>query len=212
MNKQKTFLIDLDNCIFRFDSQPELRRRLEKNISEWVRIKFKCSFSRSEEIKNQLYVKYGGAPECFLKASIINTKRELAECIIVINDITKTRILPDKRLQKKLGTIKGELCLYTNSPISYAENVLTSLGIRTKISKIFDISYNNFVFKSDPAIYPRLKEKANINLHTATMVDDCLDNLLIAQNAGIPRCVWTKYGQNGHEKNIEVIESIYDLC
>lgn len=211
MKNQKTFLVDLDNCIFRFDSQPELRKRLEKNISEWIRTKFKSSFSKSEEIKNQLYVKYGGAPECFLKASIINTKEELGECIKAINEITNTKVLPDKRLQRNFSTIKGDLCLYTNAPINYAEKVLSSLGIRKEFSKIFDITYNDLMFKSNPSAYIRLKEKAKINLLSAVMVDDSLNNLLIGQNAGIPWCMWTKYGQNGYAKGIETIESIYDL-
>lgn len=211
MKKSPVFLLDLDNCLFRFDDQLELLKKLEGNITNWISVKFSCSFQKADKIKYSLYSMYDGAPECFLKANIINTTKELSNCIMFINDISGTNIIPDKTLINKLTSLDKELCLLTNSPFNYAEIILCSLGVRQFFTTIFDITSNDFIFKSNPLLYQKMRNKIKSGFNDVIIVDDNLNNLIIAKSMGIRRCVWTKYGSRGGTKGIEEIDSIMDL-
>lgn len=189
-NKKKIYLVDLDNCLYNAKETTYLVNTLEARITSWLAQKVECSFSKAEKKKTKLYCKIGGAPWCFVKASIIKSKDELIKCVDFIYDFKVCGLRKNPHLRYKLLELKlnGDLYLFTSSYIRYATQILVALGVSDLFTDIIDISKVGYTFKDEKITYKRVFKLLNTPPNKIVMIDDYFKNLLAGAEAGIKQC------------------------
>jgi putative hydrolase of the HAD superfamily len=83
----------------------------------------------------------------------------------------------DPRLAEALASIPLPKSVLTNSPLEHAERVLNRLGIRGRFERVFDLRFNGFIGKPDPAVYNRALEALGRRAAEVLLVDNHLDYL-----------------------------------
>jgi len=108
--------------------------------------------------------------------------------------------------------IDGNLYLFTDSYIKYAKQLLVALGISDLFSDIIDISKVGYSFKNERATYIKIFRLLNTSPNNIIMIDDSLENLLVAKEMGIKCCIWVNHGQKKHPSNsLMFVSSIMEL-
>jgi len=192
-NNKKIYLIDLDNTLYSQKGGSHLVNTLEIRITDWLANKLRYSFKTAERRKIKLYKEFGGAPQCFVKASLIENKKELINCINFIHDFKVCGVNRNMRLRQKLMKIDGNLYLFTDSYMKYAKQLLVALGISDLFSDIIDISKVGYSFKNERATYIKIFRLLNTSPNNIIMIDDSLENLLVAKEMGIKCCIWVNH-------------------
>ncbi|BCX14629.1 MAG: hypothetical protein KatS3mg088_312 [Patescibacteria group bacterium] len=213
-NNRKIYLIDLDNCLYKIKDVPGLVNTFETRITAWLANKLGCSINNAEKEKVKLYKKFGGAPRCLVRASIIKNKNELINCVDFIHDFNVSACGIDKNLnlKQKLSELDEELYLFTSSYVKYAKQMLVALGVLDLFSDIIDISKVEYSFKDETITYTKIFSLLSISPNKITMVDDSLENLLVASRMGIKKCVWVNHGETKQRADfVRSITSIMDL-
>ncbi len=211
-NNKKIYLIDLDNCLYCAKDVPNLINTFEIRITEWLANKLRCSVKDAERQKIKLYKNFGGAPHCFIKASFIKNKKELISCVDFIHNFEVCGVNKNLELKQKLLELNGDLYLFTSSYFKYAEQVLIAFGVLDLFYDIIDISRVGYSFKNETDTYIKIFRLLNILPNKIIMIDDSLENLLIANKMGIKSCIWISHGESKQGLNfIKPINSIIDL-
>jgi putative hydrolase of the HAD superfamily len=83
----------------------------------------------------------------------------------------------DPSLSAALGSICLPKAVLTNSPLEHAERVLDRLGIRDRFERVFDLRFNGFTGKPDPAVYTRALGQLGRRASEVLLVDNHLDYL-----------------------------------
>jgi pyrimidine 5'-nucleotidase len=211
-NSKKIYLLDLDYCLYDVKDVSYLVNTLEIRITDWLADKLRCSFKAAEKWKVKLYKEFGGAPQCFVKASLIENKKELINCINFIHDFKVRGVNRNIKLRQKLIKIDGDLYLFTDSYVKYAKQLLVALGISDLFSDIIDISKVGYSFKNEIATYIKIFRLLNTSPNKIIMIDDSLENLLVAKKMGIKCCIWVNHGEKKQPPNsLRFINSIMEL-
>lgn len=206
----KTYLIDLDNCLYDAREQINLVSGLEKRVTSWIKNKLKVDELTAQERKQDLYNSFGGAPLCFVKSGLIRSKSELSECINFINGLPISGMKSDPKLSTSLLNFNNEKYVFTSSPKSYAKQVIKHLGIYDYFDGIIDIFDTEMLFKDNPDIYSILPKLIRKQLYQCVLVEDNEQNLLTAKKAGIGNCVLVTHGKPYVGKFLS-IDSVADL-
>lgn len=209
----KIYLIDLDNCLYNSKEAAYLVNTFETRITNWLVRKLECSFSKAEKKKAQLYHRFGGAPKCFIKASIIKSKDELIKCVDFIHDFRVCSVSKNPNLRRKLLELNGDLYLFTSSHVNYATQMLVALGISDLFTDIIDISKVRYTFKDEKITYERVFRLLNTLPNKIVMIDDSFKNLLVGAEVGIKQCICVNHeGSKQQPSNsIRFIANIMDL-
>lgn len=208
-NNKKIYLLDLDNCLYKADDEYDLVNTLENRITQWISNKFACKFEEAEEKKLKLYNQFGGAPKCFIKASYIKTEQELIETIDFIHNFKVYNVEKNLGLREKLSSLNRVLYLFTSSHINYARQILIALGVLDLFQDIIDISKVGYHFKDEPAIYRNVFRLLSTSPDNISIVDDSLENLMVANRMGINGCIWVNYGDKRQIPNY--VRAIYSI-
>lgn len=206
----KTFLIDLDNCLYNADEQSWLISELERRITVWIENKIKVDTHKAEILKQKLYSEYGGAPSCFVKSGLIDSKNDLANCINFINGLQIKHITPNLKLPLALSKIDQKKYIFTSSPKHYAKQILKHLNIDHHFSRIIDIFDTNMFYKDSPKAYQILSRLINEKLNKCILVEDNESNLKVAEEAGMGHCILVTHGKPYSGKFVH-IDSITNL-
>jgi len=86
--------------------------------------------------------------------------------------------------QQTLDALALPASILTNAPSEHAEMVLDWLGIRDRFEHVFDIRFNGFTGKPEPAVYRRALKIAGRQPGTTLFADDVLQYLLPFRDLG----------------------------
>ncbi len=209
----KIYLIDLDNCLYKPKETTYLVNTLEARITSWLVRKLECSFSEAEKKKAKLYHRLGGAPKCFVKASIIKSRDELIKCVDFIHDFIVCGVSKNPNLRRKLLELNGDLYLFTSSHVNYATQMLAALGVLDLFADIIDISKVGYTFKDEKITYKRVFRLLSTLPNKIVMIDDSFKNLLVGAEAGIKQCVCVNHAGSKQQSSnsIRFIANIMNL-
>lgn len=161
-------LFDLDNTLYPESSI--LGERFEKGINSFVANYLGISEEEARRQRRERRREFGTTLQWLIQVhnftdiddymDAVHPKR--MECYLTKNPALTNiiRSLPVKR------------SILTNSPREHAERVLSYLEILDQFEQIFDLRYNNFVGKPDPAVYSRILEVIQQRPEETLFIDD----------------------------------------
>lgn len=201
-------LLDLDNCLYKFQDYPSLVTEIEYNITSEIKKILNIPRSEAEDYKKYLYKNFGGAPACFLISGFIKKRKDIINIAERINYVSTRIIQPDYKLRDMLIKINKPVVIFTNSTKSYAINVLNQLGILNLIEQIISIEDTEYYYKNEFKCYEILKAKLDLNLKKYLFVDDSITNIVIAKKYGLRNSLLCNKNISDYNDSIQ---DIYDL-
>ena len=180
------WILDLDNTIY--DYKLGLFKKVSLRITEYIIKLFNIKQSEAIILQKDMYLKYG----LTLRGLIIEKKIDPFPFLEYVHDVNFSEIKKDNELKRILQKIKGQKLIYTNAPLSHAQNILTKMGIFEEFENIFDINDANFIPKPNLISYKKMVTKFSLDtlkLKRSIFFEDTAKNLKPAHDLGITT-VW----------------------
>jgi len=92
---------------------------------------------------------------------------------------------PEPELDRALGRLEGRRVVFTNGSRVHAEAVLRCLGVASRVERVFDLSFMDYVPKPRPHGYRKMLAALSAAPGDCWMVDDLAENLDTAASLGM---------------------------
>ena len=161
-------LFDLDNTLYPESSI--LGARFEKGINGFVANFLGISEEEARCQRQERRREYGTTLQWLIE---VHNFTEIDEYMDAVHPKKMDGYLKkNPALAKIIRSLPVRRSILTNSPREHAERVLTYLEIRDYFEHIFDLRYNNFVGKPNPAVYTRIMEEIQQSPAETLFIDD----------------------------------------
>lgn len=192
----KVLLIDIDNTIY--SERTGLQSEILARANRFIQKKTSLNERESDVLAVGFNEKYGSILSGLIKEYLINPEEYIEYVFnIDVNEFLK----PDPSLGNSLMTISERKFAFSDSPEEYIERIIIVLGLMDCFDDIFGRRFFDFNSKFENSIYKKALEELNAEPKDCIIVDDKLENLLVAKEIGMAT-IWVT------EKNHVEIEEI----
>ena len=108
-----------------------------------------------------------------------------ADFLNYVHNVDMSPIPPNARLGRAIRALPGRKYVFTNADRTYAERVLTRLGIEDVFDGIFDVELAEYHPKPREVAYDRFLDHFSVDPKRAIMVEDMAKNLTPAHLRGM---------------------------
>lgn len=190
------WLFDLDNTLY--SARCRLFEQVERRIGQFVAETFSLDPVAARALQKRYFREYGTTLRGLMAEHGVDPRHFLD----YVHRIDHSMLALDAALDAALGRLEGRKLIFTNGPVSHAEQVMARLGVAHRFEAVFDIAAADFVPKPDPACYLALLARHAITPRSAALIDDIPRNLKPAHALGMTT-VWlateTEYGEVGEQ-------------
>jgi len=199
-------ILDLDNTLY--PAKCNLIRDIETRISQFVALKLNLDFDEGDRLRREYFIKYG-TTVTGMKVLYDVPPAEFYEYThqIDIHDYIST----DEALRATLQRIGIPMSVFTNSPLSYATQVLEVLGIDDLMDGVYCIEFSEFISKPTPLGYEKLHRELSLGETGAIMVDDQPRNLVPGVKLGWKAIRYNEDGMREPDERFVEITTLDEL-
>lgn len=166
-------LCDLDETLY--PSSCGLMQAVSARMSAFVAEYLGVGREEAARIRSRLRVVYGTTLTGLMREHGLQVAEQY---LAFTHDVPVGDFLAeDPRLAEALASIPLPKSVLTNSPLEHAERVLNRLGIRGQFERVFDLRFNGFTGKPDPAVYSQALGVLGRRAAEVLLVDNHLDYL-----------------------------------
>lgn len=166
-------LCDLDETLY--PTSCGLMQAVSARMSAFVAEHLGVGREEAARIRSRLRVVYGTTLTGLMREYGLQVAEQY---LAYTHDVPVADFLAeDPRLAEALASIPLPKSVLTNSPLEHAERVLNRLGIRGQFERVFDLRFNGFTGKPDPAVYSRALGVVGRRAAEVLLVDNHLDYL-----------------------------------
>jgi putative hydrolase of the HAD superfamily len=166
-------LCDLDETLY--PTSCGLMQAVSARMSAFVAEYLGVGREEAARIRSRLRVVYGTTLTGLMREYGLQVAEQY---LAYTHDVPVADFLAaDPRLSEALASIPLPKSVLTNSPLEHAERVLNRLGIRGQFERVFDLRFNGFTGKPDPAVYARALGALGRRPAEVLLVDNHLDYL-----------------------------------
>ncbi|WP_282875941.1 HAD family hydrolase [Pseudomonas peli] len=177
----RSIVFDLDNTLF-----------LTKETTIWEQMSVKAALFISEEFQVEheaTLVEVKSAPQLYGSSVRLYTDkyggRRLQALVDCMHNVDLSEVKGNSQLAAALGSLTAErLYLYTNGARSYANMMLSLLGIEEYFAGLFCLEDAAFVSKPSAGSFREMTRKFSLVGSSTICVDDCSGTLSIARQHG----------------------------
>jgi putative hydrolase of the HAD superfamily len=163
-------LFDLDNTLYPESSgiQTEIHRRMTIQVAKHLGV----SLEKAEELKKYGYKTHGTTLR-WLQVDHGLSEQNIQWFLDEVHPSNPEQFLtPDPKLDLMLGSLPLPLAVLTNSPMSHAQRILTTLGINLRFTHVFDLTFNELEGKPHANAYRRCLEVLGTTPERVLFIDD----------------------------------------
>tara|TARA_R110002096_G_scaffold415163_1_gene616655 strand:+ start:42267 stop:42956 length:690 start_codon:yes stop_codon:yes gene_type:complete len=183
LEKIKYWVFDLDNTLY--PHQADLFTQVDHKMGLFIQDMFDVSYEEAKQRQKNFFRKHGTT----LRGLMTEHGIEPYDYLNFVHDIDFSVLEVDKILSEAVDKLPGEKFIYTNASTSYAQDVLSRIGLSGKFKDIFDIHDAKFLPKPDMRSYHKMVDKFAIDPKSSVMVEDIAGNLNPAAKLGMTT-VW----------------------
>ncbi|GAC1580881.1 MAG: pyrimidine 5'-nucleotidase [Sphingomicrobium sp.] len=181
------WVFDLDNTLY--PASTRLFDLIDERMSAYVQRLLGCDLVEAKRIQKGYFRDHGTTLAGLMTHHHVDPHHFLND----VHDIALDRVAPDQRLAEALRRLPGRRFVFTNGNGSYAERVLSAIGIGDDFHGLVDIQACGYLPKPDPSGYALLVERFGIDPTRAVLVEDMAKNLKPAKALGMTT-VWVNNG------------------
>lgn len=193
MARGPLFLFDLDNTLY----PPEvlLWKRVDGRIERYVQDRLGVDPAEARSVRKGYLREFGAT----LLGLMHYHGVEPEEYLEYVHDVPIPEIVPARpELSAMLSDLPGRRAVFTNGSASYAERVLSALGVLDRMDDIFGIEFMEYRAKPSPYPYAKLLRATGIDARDSLLCEDLRENLVPARDLGIFTVLVTR--ENGQER------------
>ncbi|NCN04046.1 MAG: HAD-IA family hydrolase [Spirochaetales bacterium] len=165
-----TILFDLDNTLYPESSgiQDEIHRRMTLEVARILDL----PLDESERLRHQGYLAHGTTLR-WLQVEKDLPDDQVAQFMKAVHPQNpEDFLILDPQLDGLLAGLPYNLAVLTNSPIDHAIRILTTLGILSRFTGIYDITFNELEGKPNPRAYTRVLNALGVEPSEVLFIDD----------------------------------------
>lgn len=181
------WIFDLDNTLY--PASCRLFDLIDERMSAYVARLLGCDASEARRVQKQYFREHGTTLAGLMAHHGVDPHHFLDD----VHDIALDRVASDERLANALRRLPGRRFVFTNGNASYAERVLTAIGIGEDFHGLIDIHQCGYRPKPDAYGYRLLVERFGIDSKRAALVEDMAKNLPPAKAMGMTT-IWVNNG------------------
>ncbi len=183
------WIFDLDNTLY--PASTRLFDLIDERMSAYVQRLLDCGPDEAKRVQKGYFREHGTTLAGLMTHHAVDPHHFLDD----VHDIALDRITPDQRLAEALRRLPGRRFVFTNGNASYAERVLTAIGIGEDFHGLVDIHACDYRPKPDAHGYALIVERFGIDPSKAVLVEDMAKNLKPAKALGMTT-VWVDNGSD----------------
>ena len=183
------WIFDLDNTLY--PASTRLFDLIDERMSAYVQRLLDCGPDEAKQVQKGYFREHGTTLAGLMAHHAVEPHHFLDD----VHDIALDRITPDQRLSEALRRLPGRRFVFTNGNASYAERVLTAIGIGEDFHGLVDIHACDYRPKPDAHGYALIVERFGIDPRKAVLVEDMAKNLKPAKALGMTT-VWVDNGSD----------------
>lgn len=191
----RVWLIDLDNTLH--DAMPVVFPRIHRAMVEYVARELSLDEDAADALRVRYWRSYGATLLGMIRHHNVDPHRFLRETH-PFPDLAQI-VRRDHRLANALRRLPGRRIVVTNSPASYATQVVRALGIAAHVDAIVAIESMRFAGRFQPkpsrAMLRRLVARLRVPAARCVMVEDSPSNLAVARCVGLRTVLVTGVGR-----------------
>lgn len=182
-NPEITWLIDLDNTIYKEESN--LMPTIDQRIEYYISYKCRCSLHEAQRIRQELLIQYHNTFMGAVEEKIVHS-HELGEFINFTHNFKPTdKIVPNKTVIDIVKRAKGKKYIFSNSTMFYISRILKSMNLLKNFDGVIDIQALEYTFKPKPEAFNLVIKMLSLNPEKSVLIDDSISNLKTAESLNI---------------------------
>lgn len=193
MARKPLFIFDLDNTLY----PPEvlLWKRVDDRIERYVRKRLRVDPAEARSIRTGYLREFGTTLRGLMHYHGVGPE----EYLEYVHDVPIPEIVPARpELSAMLSALPGRRVVFTNGSASYAERVLSALGVLDRMDDIFGIEFMEYRAKPSPYPYAKLLRATGAAARDSLLCEDLRENLVPAQDLGVFTVLVTR--ENGQDR------------
>lgn len=195
MGREPLFVFDLDNTLY----PPEvlLWKRVDDRIERYVQERLGVDPAEARSVRKGYLREFGTTLRGLMHHHGVGPEEYLA----YVHDVPIPEIVPARpELSAMLSALPGRRVVFTNGSASYAERVLSALGVLDRMDDIFGIEFMEYRAKPSPYPYAKLLRATGTAARDSLLCEDLRENLVPARDLGIFTVLVTR--ENGREREV----------
>lgn len=192
MGREPLFIFDLDNTLY----PPEvlLWKRVDDRIERYVQERLGVDPAEARSVRKGYLREFGTTLRGLMHHHGVGPE----EYLEYVHDVPIPEIVPARpELSAMLSALPGRRVVFTNGSASYAERVLSALGVLDRMDDIFGIEFMEYRAKPSPYPYAKLLRATGTAARDSLLCEDLRENLVPARDLGIFTVLVTR--ENGRE-------------
>jgi len=161
-------LLDLDKTVYPASST--LGREIDDRMTGFVARKLGVSEERAHEMRELNFPRFGSTIRWLMEEHGLEDPESFLQPTHP-EDVAPF-LAPDPRVRAAIESIPLPRSILTNAIVEHAERVLAFYGIRDLFERVFDLRFNVYRGKPDPAAYRRVLEAIGRSPEEVLFVDD----------------------------------------
>ena len=175
----ETFIFDLDNTLYRADSN--LFAQIESRMTEFIAHRLDVHPGEAYALQHFYFRTYGST----LNGLMICDGVDPEEFLSYVHDVDLSPLHPDPKMRPALQQLRGRRFIFTNGSRAHSERVLKQIQLDGLWDDIWDIHTVGFAPKPKPEAYQRIVAAGGFDPHRAAMFEDTARNLVPAKALGM---------------------------
>jgi len=172
-------LFDLDQTLY--PPQSHMFQEVGQRINQYME-RMGIPLDQIPHLRQLYYQRYGTT----LRGLQIHHQVDADAYLDYVHDFeVRPYIQPNPALDKALGRLSQEKCIFTNATSEYARRVLQTLGVERHFQRIFDIRAFRYHCKPDPLAYHIVLETLSASGPECVLIEDNLRNLRVGKELGL---------------------------
>lgn len=184
------WLFDMDNTLY--PARANLFAQIDRRMEAYVGRLLGLGQAEARTLQKQYFHEHGTT----LRGLMLSHDVDPYDFLDYVHDIDTSVLDADPRLAAALMRLPGRRIVFTNGDLTYAQKVLSALGILDCFAEIHDVHAMGYHPKPDPRAYAGVCAAHAIDPTRAFFVDDMAHNLKPAHALGMV----TAWVNNGSER------------
>jgi putative hydrolase of the HAD superfamily len=172
-------LFDLDETLY--PPQNHMFQEVGQRINQYME-RMGIPQDQVVQLRQLYYQRYGTT----LRGLQIHHQVDTEAYLDYVHDFeVRAYIQPNPALDKALGRLSQEKCVFTNATGEYARRVLQALGVEQHFPWIFDIHAFRYHCKPDPQAFHIAMEALSASGPECLLIEDNLRNVRVGRELGL---------------------------
>lgn len=207
MSALEHILFDLDNTLY--PKALGIFDLVAERIRNYMEVRMGFEKERARQLRQEYIRRYGST----LRGLMLHHKIDPADYLEFVHDVgVEEKLAPDPLLAECLGAVSLDKAIFTSAHRPHAQKVLHCLGVERCFSRIFDITFTNYIPKPNPEPYRQILEVLGLPGGKCLMIEDLPANLHPAKELGMTTVLVGEDGEGRRKGFVDfVIADILEL-